>query len=131
MKKQSKKSITKLGLFLVALGLGVLGAKLTAPVPPPPLRKDLMVHDYVFRWAQLICEKHNTSFHYIVPVPTLITVDKHGQVLCDDLYKIRCQDESIYELNTGASYCDGVGKSQWDETMKMDGPLTDLRSDND
>jgi len=122
--------LSKFGLGLMVVSAGILGAKLTAPVPPPPLRQYLMVHDYVFRYAQLICEQHNTSFHYIVPIPTPIIVDEYGSAHAEDLYKIRCQDESIYELNTGASGYGGVDKLQYEETMRMDGPLTDLRSDD-
>lgn len=118
--------IAQIGIVVAMLILGFVGAKLTQPVQPAPRKHTLMVHDYIIEYANRICEIHNTSLHYIVPIPTEIKFRKSDDAECQDLYKIRCQDESIYEFDSGASACYGVGDGQWNETMQMNGPIYHL-----
>lgn len=79
-------------------------------------KQHLMVHDYVIDWANHLCEGHE-GLHYIVPMSTPITKGSWAP-MCEDLFRIRCQDEYLIEFDAGEGCCDCVSKMQWDETMK-------------
>ena len=100
--------------LLILVSLVPIGCASTSKV-----KQDLMVHDYVIEHAQHFCEGHE-GLHYIVPIPTVSTKTHWGDIDCEDIYKIRCQDNYLIEFNTGASggCFDGVGHMQWDETIK-------------
>lgn len=123
MKRFKKLNIwQKIGIILIMLGLGILGAKLTQSKPAQVVKTDLMVHDYVFENAVDLCLEHG-GLHYIVPIATPVKFKKSPYSTCEDVYKIRCQDQYLIELNTGASACYGVSKIQWDETIAEDAKL--------
>ena len=110
-------NIKKLLLFLLVLGLGIVGAKLT--YIPQPKQAPLMIHEYVIEHSDILCKDHD-GLHYIVPVPSIVMRDKYNSELCEDTYKIRCQDDTLFTYNTGSSYC-GIKIIQYDETMKNAG----------
>lgn len=122
MKRFKKLSLLqKIGITLIVLSLGILGAMLLRPTPKssPRMKEDLMIHDYVFENAVLYCLPHQ-GLHYIVPMKTE-SYKGSWSTFCDDVYRIRCQDDTLIELNTGASGAcfDGVGHMQWEETLQQ------------
>src|SRR6185295_1642555 len=104
--------------ILIMLGLGILGVLLTQPTPKVKLKEDLMVHDYVILQSLELCANHE-GLHYIVPIPTVPYDGGWGSSHCEDIYRVRCQDQTLHEINTGASGAcfDGVSHMQWEETM--------------
>lgn len=75
-----------------------------------------IIYDYILNTAQSNCHEHG-GLHYIVAVKTLYNTNKKDDYPCLDIYKVRCQDQSMIEIDSGIRYCD-VSQIQIKESLK-------------
>ena len=114
--------LMKLGLALIVLGLGILGAWLTRPKPQPKLQPEPvgMVHDYVIERAAGYCREYGSSLHYILPKVKRTTNYLGDMQYCDDIFYVRCQDDTLI-IMTSQMFCGGVTDIQTDESLQEKG----------
>ncbi len=112
----------KIGIILIMLGLGILGALLTrTPKLPPVLPEPVgMVHDYVIDRAKGYCEEYGSSLHYILPKVKRTDRSLGDMQYCDYIFYVRCQDDSLI-IMTSEMFCGSVVDIQADESLKEKG----------
>ncbi len=77
-----------------------------------------MVHDYVINNAIKSCSSHE-GLHYIVSMRTVLGKESKNYTKdypCMDLYKFRCQDNTLIEFNSGVTHC-FIDQMQLDESL--------------
>lgn len=112
--------LQQIGIVLIVLGLGILGAILTRSQPTPPEEPGI-VHDYVIERAQSYCQQYGSSLHYILPkvVPTKNYLG--DMQYCDYKFYVECQDSTLI-IMTSQMFCGGVSGIQADESLKEKAP---------
>ncbi len=71
-----------------------------------------IIHDYVFHNAINMCSEHG-GFHYILQIND---ISKKENYPCKETIKIRCQDGSLLNFDSGIGYC-FIGELQLEETL--------------
>lgn len=72
-----------------------------------------IIHDYMFRAAEHVCEPHE-GLHYIVSISS---VENKKNSPCHNLYKFRCQDQSLINFDDGVGFC-VIQEMQLSETLE-------------
>lgn len=106
-------------LALVPLALVLVLAGSTKSAYP---KKEIgIIHDYVIAQANSVCNNHG-GLHYIVSVEEIFNQrtdgykGDHDDYPCTDKPRIRCQDGTLVELNTGVGFC-FISVDQVQETL--------------
>lgn len=93
--------------------MGVPAPDKPEPIPPSEQRVGI-VHDYIFNHATKQCKDHG-GLHYVV-AQNIITGSEKDYYPCHDVYKFRCQDQSLFDFDDGIGYC-GISESQIKESL--------------
>lgn len=81
-----------------------------------------IIHDYIFENANKMCKLHS-GLHYIVSVQTIESEYSKPRNVdfkdypCTQVYKVRCQDQILFEINDGIAWC-FIPQAQLRETLK-------------
>lgn len=84
-----------------------------------PKRQINITHNYIYRNAVEMCTNHE-GFHYMVHITDIEAKTSSGGIEenypCSEQTKIRCQDGTLHNFDTGISYC-FIGQMQLEETL--------------
>src|SRR5271170_214201 len=81
-----------------------------------PIKYTGIVHNYVIKKARYLCESHG-GLWYIVSSENIIEEGKNKDYPCREFYKIRCQDEFLWNLNDEVAWC-FIDKDQIEDSLK-------------
>lgn len=112
--------LSKIGVVIIMLSLGILGTKLTE-LPAPKPEEPGMVHDYVIERAQGYCQQYGSSLHYILPKVERTNNYLGNMQYCNYKFYVECQDESLI-IMTSQMFCGGVSSIQADESLHEKAP---------